>query len=678
MTRSTDTTRLGIARPGVPNPGITRLCAVIGLVLLLAGCSITVPFGGGAAPTATAPAASPVAAAPTATAPAPTATPDDRPMVAAEPTGTATVAAEPTAPTATATPTDILFQVEVVRGANIRSRVDVLPETVVAQVCPGDILGVLEEAPSADGGRWYRVRVLQLSEPSCVATHATVGTEAWLNSLLVQETEGTPLAVAPQEEDEQAPRPTLDIRPLPSGLPVVTVPAGLPQPTTPPTSPTPTVPSATPTRPARATAQPTAAPIGDLTGTLIDEVRLRAVRGFLQGATLDPAGERIAAGSSDGSVQVWRVDEGDLQMSVPAAHTDWVRAVAFSPDGTVLASGGDDQTVRLWQVDDSTALATLEGHDDWVRAVAFSPDGTVLASGGDDATVRLWRVEDASLIETLTGHERTVRGVAFSPDNTLLASGGDDATVRLWSASNGNEVATLNGHDEGVTAVAFSPDGQLLASASDDRTVRVWDVRERRLATILRGYPGPVTSIAFSSDGRLLLTNAGNNTVWAWDIAAGRQLTPLRWSQTPDVVGLTPDSQTLLTVSLVAEREAVRRWNTGLPAPLPVPTPTPPVTLPILENPPDTSDAPPDLDPDGVPVAPGSGVVVSNGNFRSAPAFANNVTGQVCAGDQFLVRATQPGWVNVRITVPTTDCIENHVAAGTEGWLSDLLVQLAE
>jgi WD40 repeat protein len=44
------------------------------------------------------------------------------------------------------------------------------------------------------------------------------------------------------------------------------------------------------------------------------------------------------------------------------AHTDTVRAVAFSPNGELLLSGSYDYSARLWRASDGTLLRTLIGH----------------------------------------------------------------------------------------------------------------------------------------------------------------------------------------------------------------------------------------------------------------------------------------------------------------------------
>ena len=80
-------------------------------------------------------------------------------------------------------------------------------------------------------------------------------------------------------------------------------------------------------------------------------------------------------------------------------HWESVTSVAFSPDGAALAAGGSDGALQLWSMDmQGNIIGLLDkrtGHKDTVFKVMFSPDGRTLASGSDDGTVLLWDHEPA-------------------------------------------------------------------------------------------------------------------------------------------------------------------------------------------------------------------------------------------------------------------------------------------
>ena len=100
----------------------------------------------------------------------------------------------------------------------------------------------------------------------------------------------------------------------------------------------------------------------------------------------------LAAGHSDGTVQLWDVASGQRAGASLAPHAGEVLSVAFSPDGTTLATGQHSaagrSTVQLWDVNSrqpiggplaEQALGTSVLGSLTVSSVAFSPDGKTLA-----------------------------------------------------------------------------------------------------------------------------------------------------------------------------------------------------------------------------------------------------------------------------------------------------------
>ncbi|KAF5844173.1 hypothetical protein GGP41_002253 [Bipolaris sorokiniana] len=235
---------------------------------------------------------------------------------------------------------------------------------------------------------------------------------------------------------------------------------------------------------------------------------------------------RLASGSSDNTVKLWGVSSGEC-LSTLQGHSDWVGSVAFSHDSTRLASGSSDNTVKIWDTNSSECLLTLKGHSGAVSAVVFSHDSMRLASTSSDNTVKLWDVSSGECLSTLEGHSDWVRSVAFSHDSTRLASGSSDNTVKIWDANSGECLSTLKGHSRRVGSVVFSHDSARLASGSNDNTVKIWDTTNGECLSTLEGHSDWVRSVAFSHDSTRLASGSSDNTVKIWDANSGECLQTL-------------------------------------------------------------------------------------------------------------------------------------------------------
>ncbi|OAX33242.1 WD40 repeat-like protein [Rhizopogon vinicolor AM-OR11-026] len=279
-------------------------------------------------------------------------------------------------------------------------------------------------------------------------------------------------------------------------------------------------------------------------------------------------GKRIATGSDDKTIRIWRLPDGremkkwNVKQKVGAllilrdgkqvvsaegddpgdevlaywqlwvrdaetgrvvagpldGHTNMVYALDISLDGSILASGSIDSTVILW---DTTTWQTkgqpLEcgAYLNWVR---FSPTGQLGVATEED--IQIWDSDRRERLAQFNGHAYSCyRSLTWTRDGShLLSAGmGEHAVIRSWDTSTLKPASNpWTGHDKIIYHIILNPTGTLLASASHDHTVRLWQLST---GTEVARYEHSnyVFRVAFSVDGCFIFSS-DNKTILQWEI----------------------------------------------------------------------------------------------------------------------------------------------------------------
>ena len=265
-----------------------------------------------------------------------------------------------------------------------------------------------------------------------------------------------------------------------------------------------------------------------------------------------PDGRRVVTGSSDGTVKVWNLDNGEEE-GTSIEHESQICGLAVTRDGKNIVSVGGDGKIKVWDVkshelveewthpeswpeiaislDDrliavgawTVAIYTMEGRQvnhpikvgDRMSSLCFSPDGTKVACGTRDGS-RVHDVDGGKLLLGLLQGD-WIRDVLWSRDGNRLFSSSDDKTIRCWNSETGEQIGhPWTGHKDSIRSLSLSPDGSILASASFDQTVRFWNATTGNPIKQHLQHDGQVNAVRFSPSGESVASAGWDGKVYLW------------------------------------------------------------------------------------------------------------------------------------------------------------------
>jgi WD40 repeat protein/serine/threonine protein kinase len=268
------------------------------------------------------------------------------------------------------------------------------------------------------------------------------------------------------------------------------------------------------------------------------------------------AGGRWLATTGDDGVRVF---DTSTWKRVAILAGPRVRCLSFDPTGARVAVGTYDGDVSIWKVPSGGRLRHLREAGESVDAIAFSRDGLLIAAGSRNGQEYVWDAKEGALRTELNAHHGEIYTVEFSPTANLLLSAGADGAAVISNVAAGTPVARLEGPTNLLLTAHFDPDMRRVVGASWDGTARVWDT-----SAPYRRWESPSigaecdTAESLVPDQRFVALSCRNHGTHVWDTAHDQLLLEL-----PGVTPVEGDYYSAFpALTATGDRAAIARGNT--------------------------------------------------------------------------------------------------------------------
>jgi len=244
----------------------------------------------------------------------------------------------------------------------------------------------------------------------------------------------------------------------------------------------------------------------------------------------------ILLGCWDSTILCYNINTATFSSPVPA-HSDAVSCLAWS--GGRLASGSWDGRVRVWKFGEDllTGEAAYElslGSPVTCVSIQYSElksadisegagdDGDDegegwVACGSREGEIFIWRLAEGrfSLSQQIPAHKRQVNCVLFNPSGSQLLTGGSDFTIQLFDLGTGTPIFRKDLGEE-VTCLCW--DGETAVIGGGRGTLQVWNLLEPREIWLERtAHQGRITALTVINNGKQVISGGEDRRLIVWN-----------------------------------------------------------------------------------------------------------------------------------------------------------------
>ena len=199
---------------------------------------------------------------------------------------------------------------------------------------------------------------------------------------------------------------------------------------------------------------------------------------LLAGKNSDPnhLGRNIGDGDS---IAIWHVDTGE-QITNITGYAERVRKFCFSPCGRFLAAGNWHGTIHVWNVAGGQLEMTYNDYGDAQIFPHYTPKDGLITAAVSERKIEIWQVEKGEKLDEFE-HRGSRSTVHFSDSGTQLALA-NPSEIQIWTKGNNSDsytLSSLHGHISTMDTLVLSIDEKTLATGCWGDNVLLWDIRSK-------------------------------------------------------------------------------------------------------------------------------------------------------------------------------------------------------
>ncbi len=183
----------------------------------------------------------------------------------------------------------------------------------------------------------------------------------------------------------------------------------------------------------------------------------------------------------------------------------------FSHDGAFLAAGYSDGLVEMWRVRSGTLVSSHKTEKVTVVLLIFSQDNSFLISGVSSGRITCRSTESGEIRWDYHCGEKWAGIYSLAPDGSFLVTVDCTGRIIVLQTSDGKPVVIFPGFDSPVSAIAVLPAEPALIIGCLDGSVRCVTLADRTISILLPPRDDPVRNLAVCAGGEgVLVLSTGN------------------------------------------------------------------------------------------------------------------------------------------------------------------------